>query len=46
MLKGALGCSGGMVIRMLMVIRMEWNRNTDFIMLFDCTFDCTFEINS
>ena len=40
--QGAFGCSGGMVIGMVMVIRMEWNRNTDSIMLFGCTF----EINS
>ena len=35
---GAFGCSGGMRMRMVMVIRMKWNRNGDSIMLFGCTF--------
>ena len=34
--KGAFGCSGGMVMGIIMVIRMEWNMNTDFILLFGC----------
>ena len=35
---GAFGCSGGMRIGMRMVIIMEWNRNTDSILLFGYTF--------
>ena len=37
-IKGAFGCSGGMRIGMVMVIRMEWKRNTDYILLFGYTF--------
>ena len=36
--KSVFGCSVWMIMKIVMVIRMERNRNTDSILLFGCTF--------
>ena len=35
---GMFGCCGGIVIGMVMIIRIEWNKNAEVIMLFGMTF--------